>query len=73
MDLHYTSEKNSLILISLLKAHGIRNIIASPGATNLRLVASLQHDSYFKIYSNQLMNAVRPIWHAVWQQKAENR
>ena len=52
MDLHYTSEKNSLILISLLKAHGIRNIIASPGATNLRLVASLQHDSYFKIYSS---------------------
>lgn len=52
MDLHYTSEKNSLILISLLKAHGIRNIIASPGTTNLRLVASLQHDSYFKIYSS---------------------
>lgn len=52
MDLHYTAEKNSLILISLLKAHGIRNIIVSPGATNLRLVASLQHDSYFKIYSS---------------------
>lgn len=52
MDLHYTAEKNSLILISLLKAHGIHNIIASPGATNLRLVASLQHDSYFKIYSS---------------------
>ena len=52
MDLHYTSEKNSLILISLLKAHGIRNIIASLGTTNLRLVASLQHDSYFKIYSS---------------------
>lgn len=52
MNLYYTAEKNSLILISLLKAHGIRNIIASPGATNLRLVASLQHDSYFKIYSS---------------------
>lgn len=51
MELNYSSEKNTLILISLLKKHGIRNVVVSPGATNMRLVASLQHDSYFKLYS----------------------
>ena len=30
----YTSEKNIQIIISLLKQHGIKKIIASPGITN---------------------------------------
>lgn len=49
--LSYTVEKNKLVLIALLKKYGIRNIIVSPGATNVTFVASLQHDDYFKLYS----------------------
>ena len=49
--LSYTAEKNKLVLIALLKKYGIRNIIVSPGATNVTFVASLQHDDYFKLYS----------------------
>lgn len=51
MELYYTSEKNAQIVISLLKAHNIKKIVASPGTTNICLVASLQHDSFFEIYS----------------------
>ena len=51
MDYNYVSEKNHLILLALLKAYGIRKVIASPGATNITLVASMQHDPYFEIYS----------------------
>lgn len=48
----YTSEKHTQILIALLKAHGIRKVIASAGTTNLCLVGSLQSDPYFEIYSS---------------------
>lgn len=48
---YYTSERNIQILISLLKANGINKVVASPGATNITFVASIQQDSYFKIYS----------------------
>ena len=51
MDYKYVSEKNHLILLSLLKAYGIRKVIASPGATNITFVASMQHDPYFEMYS----------------------
>lgn len=51
MEYHYTTERNILILISLMKAHGIRKIIASPGSTNITFVASLKQDSYFEMYS----------------------
>jgi 2-succinyl-5-enolpyruvyl-6-hydroxy-3-cyclohexene-1-carboxylate synthase len=47
----YTAERNKQILISLLKQYGINTIIVSPGATNVTFVASLQHDSYFKMFS----------------------
>ena len=47
----YTDEENTLILISLLKEHGIRYIIASPGTTNISFVGSVQYDSYFKVFS----------------------
>lgn len=47
----YTIELNVQILISLMKHHGVRHVIASPGTTNIALVASLQHDDYFTIYS----------------------
>lgn len=35
MDKYYTDERSTQILISLLKAHGIKKVIASPGATNV--------------------------------------
>lgn len=47
----YTNEKHTQILIALLKAHGIKKVIASPGTTNITFVASIQHDPYFEIYS----------------------
>lgn len=49
--MNYTSEKNILMLISLLKAYGIKRVIASPGGTNLSFVASIQSDPFFEIYS----------------------
>ena len=51
MAFNYSTNENVKILVALLKAHGIRYVIASPGTTNLELVVSLQHDSFFKMYS----------------------
>lgn len=48
----YTSERNNQIVIELLKYHGIKKIVISPGATNVSLVASLQNDNYFELYSS---------------------
>lgn len=52
MDKHYTVEKHTQILIALMKFHGVRKIVASPGATNICLLGSLQSDPYFEIYSS---------------------
>lgn len=52
MEHFYTSEKHTQILIALLKKHGIRKIIASPGTTNISFLGSLQTDSDFEIYSS---------------------
>jgi len=52
MSKFYTDEKNALIIIALLKANGIRKVIASPGTTNMALVCSMQHDSHFQVYSS---------------------
>lgn len=46
-----TSERNIQIVLKLLKEHGIKRVIASPGATDVSLVASMQHDSFFEMYS----------------------
>jgi 2-succinyl-5-enolpyruvyl-6-hydroxy-3-cyclohexene-1-carboxylate synthase len=51
MNYQYTNEKNAQIILYLLKVHGIRHVIASPGTTNTALVASMQQDAYFKMYS----------------------
>lgn len=48
---YYTDEKNAQIVIALLKAHGIRDIVISPGATNDRFVLSVQGDPDFRLYS----------------------
>lgn len=52
MDTFYTNEINTQILISLMKQSGIRKIVASPGTTNISLVASVQQDNYFEVYSS---------------------
>lgn len=52
MTIHYTREKNVQILVSLLKAHGIRQVVASPGTTNTAFICSIQNDDYFTIYSS---------------------
>lgn len=51
MKFYSTTEKNALIVISLLKKHGIRYVIASPGTTNNALIGSIQKDEFFKVYS----------------------
>lgn len=51
MKFYSTTEKNALIVISLLKAHGIRYVIASPGTTNNALIGSIQKDPFFTIFS----------------------
>lgn len=52
METFYTQERNTQILIGLMKAHGIKKIVASPGATNVCFIASVQQDPYFEIYSS---------------------
>lgn len=47
----YTDARNAQLVIALLKEYGIRNIIASPGTTNIPFVYSVQSDSFFKVYS----------------------
>ena len=48
----YTSERNNQIVIELLKYHGIKKVVASPGATNVSFIASIQNDPWFEIYSS---------------------
>lgn len=48
---YYSVERGQQILISLLKQHGIKKIIASPGTTNITFVGSAQNDSWFEVYS----------------------
>ena len=51
MNSHYTTERNVQILISVLKANNIKNVVASPGTTNICFIASIQQDPFFTIYS----------------------
>lgn len=51
MNKYYSEEKNAQIIIFLLKQHKIKKVIASPGTTNMALVASMQNDRYFEMYS----------------------
>lgn len=52
MDKFYSAERNVQILVALLKAYGIRYVIASPGTTNINFVASVQFDPFFKVFSS---------------------
>lgn len=49
---YYTNERNVQVVIALLKAYGIRKVIASPGTTNMTFVASIQDDPFFEMYSS---------------------
>lgn len=51
MSTYYSAEENVQILIALMKEHGVRKVVASPGTTNVCFVASLQYDTFFEIYS----------------------
>lgn len=51
MNEYYTSERNVQIVLSLLKAHNIRKVVVSPGSTNIAVVGSMEHDSFFEMYS----------------------
>lgn len=52
MEHGYSDERNVQILIALLKANGIRKVIASPGTANVSFLGSIQYDSWFEIYSS---------------------
>src|SRR5690606_18339532 len=47
----YSDKKNVLELVALLKAHGITNIVLSPGSRNSPLIQSFASDSDFTCYS----------------------
>lgn len=51
MEQYYSIERNVQILVSLMKQHGIKRVVVSPGSTNVCFVGSIQQDSYFEIYS----------------------
>ncbi len=51
MEKKYSAERNVQITIGLLKANGIKKVVASPGSTNIPFVLSLQNDGDFEIYS----------------------
>ena len=51
MSFYKSAERNVQMLVFLLKEHGIRKVIASPGTTNINFVASVQFDDYFEVYS----------------------
>lgn len=47
----YSEERAIQMLIYLLKENNIRKVIVSPGTTNLTLVASLEYDGDFEMFS----------------------
>lgn len=51
MNVGYSSERPVQILLQLMKHHGVRKVIASPGTTNIGFVMSIQQDPWFEVYS----------------------
>ena len=51
MNFHYSDERNVQMVLALFKAYGIKRIIASPGAINIPVVASMQQDPFFEMRS----------------------
>lgn len=48
----YTDDKTTQILLALLKQHGIKKVVASPGTTNIAFVVGVQMDPWFEVYSS---------------------
>lgn len=46
-----TSKKNVLQLVGLLKSHGIKKIVTSPGNRNLPIIHTIEQDPFFECYS----------------------
>ena len=51
MENFYSAERNVQMLIYLMKMQGVKKVVVSPGATNVTVVASLQQDPWFEMYS----------------------
>ena len=51
MSYYYSTDKNVQLLLALMKEHGIRRAIVSPGTTDMKLIVSMQHDDWFELYS----------------------
>lgn len=49
---YYSKDSNINLVLDLLKAHGVKKVIASPGATNTSIVVSMQADGWFEMYSS---------------------
>lgn len=47
----YSTKKNVQILIALLKEHGVKHAVLSPGSRNMAIVASLESDPDFTCHS----------------------
>ena len=47
----YSIIENVQILVGLLKAHGIRHVVASPGGSSIPIVHSVENDDFFTCYS----------------------
>ena len=52
MELKYSAERAAQILVSLLKQHNIKKVVASPGTTNMTFLVTAMHDPWFEIYSS---------------------
>lgn len=50
-DIFYSDDRATQIVLELLKAHGIKRVVASPGVTCIAINASMQQDSYFEMFS----------------------
>lgn len=48
----YSNERAAQLILALLKSHGIRKVIASPGNTNFGIVGSMQQDEFFEMISS---------------------
>lgn len=47
----YSDDKNAQVVLALLKKHGIKKIVVSPGMTNVPISRSVQVDPWFEAYS----------------------
>ena len=47
----YANDPLVLELLALLKAHGVRNIVISPGSRHYAFTRSFENDDFFTLYS----------------------